>query len=348
LANPVDMIASATPEQYQRALELVLADPQVDMAMVINVTPLLSDPIDVLEAATRAAASCPEKPVLAVMMADEAFWEKAAGRRELLPVYRFPEGAADALSRLARYATWRRREPQPGVDFGMDHAAIAAQLATADEHGWLGTEPAFTVLDLAGIATARRIVAADAAAARGAAEQLGWPVVVKAIAPNLLHKTELEAVAVDLRTPDELEAALEKMTFRLRQAGLEPTGFLVQEFIRGGVETILGLATDERFGPILMFGLGGVSVEALGDVRFAVPPLSHLEAVDVVNGVRGRALLDGIRGKAAVDKEQLADALARLAHLIEHHPEIAEIDINPFLARPGGGVAVDARVRIRS
>jgi acetyl coenzyme A synthetase (ADP forming)-like protein len=347
LANPVDMIASATPEQYQRALELVLADPGVDMAMVINVTPLLSDPIDVLEAASLGAASHPAKPVLAVMMADEVFWEKAAGRRELLPVYRFPEGAANALTRLARYGAWRRREPEAEGDFAMDHTAIASLLGSADADGWLGTDEAFRLLETAGIPAARRVIVPDLPAALAAAEALGWPVVVKAIAPGLVHKTELEAVAVDLRTAAELEQAIERMSTRLRGAGLEPSGFLVQELVRGGVETILGLATDERFGPILMFGLGGVLVEALGDVRFAVPPLTRTEAVDVVDGVRGRALLDGVRGKAPVDKTQLADALCRLAQLVEHHPEIAEIDVNPFLARAGGGVALDARVRVR-
>jgi acetate---CoA ligase (ADP-forming) len=191
-------------------------------------------------------------------------------------------------------------------------------------------------------------VAADREAALAAAREIGFPLVVKAIAPGLVHKSDVGAVAVDLRDEDELRAALEKMETEVGAAGFPVEGFFVQELVTGGHEVIFGIASDPRFGPLLMFGLGGRYVEVFQDVRFGVPPLTPREAAEMIRGIRGVKLLEGVRGEAGADLGFLAEILLRLSQLAQRHPRLLELDINPFLAAPErrAAKAVDARIRV--
>jgi len=374
--NPVDMIASAGAEAYGRTLAAVLDDPGVDMAMVINVTPLLANPIDIMHeiaVATRERA----KPTLAVVMATEEFYQELELRRDLPPVYRFPESAARALAMLARYAAWRRRPVASGAgaptagDLVADDAAVAALLDRAGGGGYLGPAEAFEVLALYGIPVARwRLVAAsggagvergaagesgaagandgDAAAVLAAAAEIGYPVVLKGVAPDLVHKTEARAVRVDLRSAAELAEAAAAMRGDITAAGHHLSGYLVQEMARGGHEVIFGVTTDPRFGPLLMFGLGGKYVEVFEDVRFGVLPLDAWEAGEMVHGIRGIKLLTGVRGEPGADLDLLVEVLLRIAQLVTRHPRIVELDVNPYLAAPTrqAAKALDVRMRV--
>jgi acetyl coenzyme A synthetase (ADP forming)-like protein len=345
VANPVDMIASATAESYSRTLAAVLDDPAVDLAMVINVTPLLSNPTDIIEA-VGAVARASTKPVLAVVMATDEFYESVKTARDLPPVYRFPESAARAMFLLVRYATWRRRPADAPVPrFDTDDAQVAAILDGAPE-GYLEPEVAFRILELYGIPVARQRLAAGHEEALAAAREIGYPVVLKAVAPGLIHKSDVGAVRIDLRGEEELARALGEMTEAVGRAGFQVDGFLVQEMARGGHEVIFGITTVPRFGPLLMFGLGGKYVEVFQDVRFAVPPLDALEAREVIRGIRGFKLLEGVRGEPGADLDLLAEILLRLSQLVQRHPRIQELDVNPFLAGPGRGSsqALDARL----
>jgi acetate---CoA ligase (ADP-forming) len=347
VANPVDMIASATAEHYARTLAAVLDDPQVDMAMVINVTPILTNPIDVLEA-VGAVARRRTKPVLAVMMATEEFYDAVKTARDLPPVYHFPESAARVMFLLARYAAWRRRPADlPTPEFDTDDAQVAAILdGVAD--GYLDPAATFRVLELYGVPLARWRVARDRDEALAAARQIGFPVVLKAVSSELVHKSDVGAVRIDLRDEPELARAATEMESRILAAGQPLEGFLVQEMVRGGHEVIFGIATDPRFGPLLMFGLGGKYVEVFQDVRFAVTPLDAEEAQEVIRGIRGFKLLEGVRGEPGADLDLLAEILLRLAQLSQRHPRIRELDINPFLAGPSrdSARALDARIRV--
>ncbi len=346
--NPVDMIASANPESYRRALTTLLADPEVDLALVINVTPLMSDPRDVLES-VGAVARDQGKPVLAVMMATEAFYEDVKERHDLPPVYRFPEPAARAATLLCRYGAWRRQpaDAAPAV-FAADDAAVAELLGRAGADGYLEPADAFRVLELYGIPVVPWRFAATPREAVAAARALGYPVALKAIAPGLVHKSELGAVRIDLRDEATFEDALQAMSARLERAGISPTGFLVQEMARGGHEVIYGISTEPRFGPFLMFGLGGKYVEVFRDVLFGVTPLTPAEADDMVRGIRGIKLLEGVRGDPSVDLPLLSEVLQRLAQLAVRHPAILELDINPFIAAPDRAAsrALDVRVKV--
>ena len=348
--NPVDMIASANAEQYGRALAEMLDDPNVDMAIAINVTPLLTSPIDVLEAIDEAARTR-HKPVLAVMMATDEFYETIKTRPGLPPVYRFPESAAGALQQLARYAAWRRRPDEPlPAPFAVDDAAVAAILdrTARTGSGYLPPGDAFQVLELYGIPVARYEVAATREEALHAARRLGYPVVAKAIAADLIHKSEAGAIRLDLRDPLQLSDALTAMEARIHGAGGKVEGFLIQEMAGGGREIIFGLSSEPKVGPVLMFGLGGKYVEVFRDVRFGVPPLTAYEAREVIRGIRGFPLLAGVRGDAPADLATLEEVFLRLAQLAERHPSIRELDVNPFLAGAdrAGSKALDVRVRV--
>jgi acetyl coenzyme A synthetase (ADP forming)-like protein len=347
VANPVDMIASATAESYARTLSAVLDDPEVDMAMVINVTPLLSNPTDIMDS-IGAVARDRAKPVLAVMMATEEFYDAVRATPDLPPVYRFPESAARAMFMLARYAAWRRRPADaPVPEFATDDRKVAEILnRTAD--GYLDPAATFEVLDLYGIPLAAWRVAAGRDEALRAADEIGYPVVVKAIAPDLVHKSDVGAVKVDLRDSGELTRAMAEMTGAVEKAGHRVEGYLVQRMVRGGHEVIFGIATDPRFGPLLMFGLGGKYVEVFEDVRFGVLPLAAAEALEMVQGIRGFKLLEGVRGEPTANLDQLVEILLRLAQLAKRHPRVRELDVNPFLAGPDprGAVALDARIRV--
>lgn len=347
VANPVDMIASATAEHYAKTLAAVLDDPGVDMAMVINVTPILTNPIDILEA-IGAVARERTKPVIAVMMATEEFYDRVKTARDLPPVYHFPEPAARVLFLLARYAAWRRRPADLTADlaspeFDTDDPEVARILDAVPDGAYLDPAAAFRVLDLYGIPLAKWRLAGSREEALAAAGEIGYPVVLKAVAPDLVHKSDVGAVRIDLRDEAELARAAEDMEHRL-----SPEAFLVQEMARGGHEVIFGITTDPRFGPLLMFGLGGKYVEVFQDVRFAITPLDAEEAQEVVRGIRGFKLLQGVRGEPGADLDLLSEILLRLAQLAQRHPRIRELDLNPFLAGPDrtSAVAVDARIRV--
>jgi acetate---CoA ligase (ADP-forming) len=347
VGNPVDMIASATAEHYAKTLAAVLDDPGVDMAMVINVTPILTNPIDVMEA-IGAVARERTKPVLAVMMATEEFHDRVKTARDLPPVYHFPESAARVMFHLARYAAWRRRPANltadwPTPEFDTDDAEVAKILDAVPDGAYLDPAAAFRVLGLYGIPLAKWRLVQNAEEAQAAAREIGYPVVLKAVAPGLVHKSDVGAVRIDLRDGAELAQAAEEMASRL-----SPEAFLVQQMARGGHEVIFGITTDPRFGPLLMFGLGGKYVEVFQDVRFAITPIDAEEAREVVRGIRGFKLLQGVRGEPGADLDLLAEILLRLAQLAQRHPRIRELDLNPFLAGPDrtSAVAVDARIRV--
>lgn len=349
VANPVDMIASATAETYARTLAAVLDDDGVDMAMVINVTPILTSPFDVMDEIARVARSR-AKPVAAVFMATEDFYASVKVTKELPPVYRFPESAARALSLLGRYAAWRKRPADETIPvFPTDDDQVAAILARTG-NGYLDPASAFRVLELYGIPLAKWAVASTREEARAAASAIGYPVVIKAIAPDLVHKTEVGAVRLDLRSAEEVAEALATMQRAVETAGHRVEGFLVQQMAKGGHEVIFGISTDPRFGPLLMFGLGGKYVEVWKDVRFAVTPLTPTEAREIVTGIRGVKLLEGVRGEPGADLDILIEVFLRLAQLAQCHPAIRELDINPFLAAPArqGAIALDVRIRVET
>ncbi|HZD06074.1 MAG TPA: acetate--CoA ligase family protein, partial [Longimicrobiales bacterium] len=205
---------------------------------------------------------------------------------------------------------------------------------------------ALEVLGAYGIPTVEHRVVGGRDEAVRAAEAIGYPVVLKLLSGDVVHKTDVGAVRVDVRDGAEVVRAYGEIEAAARNVGASVAGILVETYLTGGRETIVGMAGDPVFGPLLMFGLGGIYVEALRDVAFRVQPVSEVDAREMIDSIRGRGLLEGVRGEPGVDRECLAEVIQRVSQLVGDHPRIAELDINPFLAFPESGLAVDARIRI--
>ncbi len=352
--NPVDMIASATPEQFARAIEAVGADPVVDSLVVIYIPPLVTKPEEIAAAVARAAGTVPsDKPVAAVFMGSRGTPPTlAGGPRGHIPSYSFPENAALALSAAVRCAEWRKRPK--GTVVVLDREAMRAVRRTvervltgATSPLWASAKDVEEILSHVGVCLApSEQVAPDVELAVQAAARLGYPVVLKAIAPGLLHKSDVGGVALGLEDATAVRAAVETMASNVNRTGHALDGFLVQKQIEGGVEALVGITLDPSLGPVLIAGLGGVQVELLRDVSFRITPVSDIDAAEMVASLRAARLLDGFRGSPAVDREALLGVIQRLSALVEAFPELVELEINPLKVLPHGAVAVDARMRL--
>lgn len=349
--NPVDMIASATAESYRIALEIVLQDPGVDAAIAAFVPPLGVRQSDVAQAIVAAVRTHSETPVMAVLMGRDGLPE---GRAELksagVPAYIFPESAVRALAALHRYRQWRERPVQAPRRFPVDEDGVGQILDRAEAEGrtHLLEPEAYGVLKGYGIpVTPHHMVTTEDEAVEAAAG-IGGPVVLKVVSPDILHKTELGGVVLDLRDEDAVRAGYRALHERVatREPGAEVCGILVAPFRTDGREMILGMSTDPVFGPVLVFGLGGIYVETFRDVAFRVPPVTLQEAQEMIREIRSFPLLEGVRGEEGVCLETVAEAIQRLAQLAMDHDRITSIDVNPFLAFPRGGMALDARLEM--
>ncbi len=344
--NPVDLIASAAPRHYREAIRIVARDRGFDALIVIFVTPIVIDALEVARAIA-SAVDAVGRPVLTCFMGKERSDE---GVEELrlhgLPVYSFPEEAAAALAAMVRCAGFRSRPAGRIVRVRAD-AARARRVVERAKGPWLEPGEAEAILEAYGFPLPPSRLASSAAEAMDAAIDIGYPVVVKATSPRFTHKTEVGGVRLDLRTADEVGAAVKDLSRRLggRDEGVR---FQVQKMIRGGKEVILGASRDPQFGPVLLFGLGGIYAETLKDTTLRVHPITDRDAREMVREIRGRALLEGTRGERGSDLGVLSDALLRLDRLVGDLPEIAEIDVNPFIAGrdAASSFAVDCRIRI--
>jgi acetyl coenzyme A synthetase (ADP forming)-like protein len=346
--NPVDMIASASAESYGRALRLLQADPHVDALLVLFVPPVVTHAADVAEA-IRGAARAGEKPIATCFMGRHGVPEALRTLREgHFPSYAFPEGAARALAHAARYGAWRRRPEGavPALD-GVDRET-ARRLVDDAPAGWLSPAAVRALLTCYGIPTLPQADADTPDDAAEAAAHLGFPVALKLRSARITHKSDVGGVALNLRDREGVRAAFATMAAGLAAQGLGDAmdGVTLQGMAPKGVETFVGLTRSPAHGALVAFGAGGVHVEVWRDVTFGVAPLRDVDAREMVDRIRARALLEGFRGGPVADKAAIADVLLRVSAMGMDLPRVAELDINPLNATPGGVVAVDARVRV--
>ncbi len=354
LTNPIDMLASASPEQYARTIEAVGADPSIDAVIVIYIPPLVTQPEEIAEAIARSGGTVPaEKPLLSVFITSRgAPAILDSGPRGRIPCYGFPENAALALAAAERHGRWRQR-PQ-GQALALDRFAEAAVRAVidrvlADATGpcWLEPRDLATVLRAAAIEFAAWEQTSPAEAA-ATAERMGYPLVAKAVSPDVVHKSDVGAVILGLDSADAVAAAATTLAERMAKIGARLDGILLQREVRGGLEALVGVTVDPTFGPLLVCGLGGVLVELLRDVSFRLTPVSDVDAGEMIDKLRSRRLLDGYRGAPPGDREALIDVILKISALVEAIPELRELDLNPVkvLAPGKGAIVVDGRMRI--
>ncbi|MBI4512895.1 MAG: acetate--CoA ligase family protein [Gemmatimonadetes bacterium] len=355
VGNPVDMIASADAAAYRAVLNTVVPDPNVDAVIAAFVPPLGVQAEDVARVIAK-VGSRGEKPVLAVLMGRQGLPQGMALLHEArVPVYIFPESAVRALAAMCRYRRWLERPPGRVAEFPADREAGACLVEATRRAGRdrLLEHEALALFAAYGIPVAPYRLVKTSEDAEAAARAIGCPVALKVVATEVVHKTDVGGVILGLRNEQELRRGFDALLDRLETRGLTlgagVEGVLVQKMLPGGRETIIGMTTDQNFGPLLMFGLGGVYVEAIQDVAFRIQPVSDLDAAEMIRQVRGFKLLEGVRGEKGVDLGLLQEVIQRVSQLVSEHPEIREMEMNPFLAfEPGGpSAAVDARVLLR-
>jgi len=354
LKNPVDMIASASPAQYEEAIAAVGADPGVDSVVVLFVPPVVTSASEIGAAIARGAGQVPaEKPVLTVFLSSKGAPDVlATGARGRLPSFSFPENAARALAAAEKYGRWRARPAGKVMRLDPEARASVRQVVDLSMQGrtepfWLDAVACDALLSAAGIDVAPSRVVAPCAAADAAAE-MGFPLVAKAMATGLVHKSEAGGVVLGLETAEDVRAAVTRLETRLAASGRSLEGVLLQRQVAAGLEALVGVVTDATFGPLVVCGLDGVQVELLGDAAFRLPPVSDTDASEMLAALRLGALLDGYRGSPPADRGALVTLVQRVSALVEVVPELREMDLNPVkVLAPGEGVkVVDARVRL--
>ena len=348
VSGPVDTTATVDAGTFSRCLHEVAEDESVDALVAIAV------PTAIAELSAAMTAALVTKPMAAVLL-DQAESvrmlrpvDQGEDRAAAIPAYAYPESAVRALGHAASYRAWRdsERGRQPvldGIDTAGARSLISSFLQVNPAGGWLQAADVSRLLSCYQIPMVTTRVAACSEAAVAAAAELGGPVALKAEVRGMVHKTDAGAVQVDLRTPGDVAAACEQME---RNFGAALQHLLVQPMLSGGVETLVGVVQEPVFGPLVVFGLGGVATDVLRDRVARLSPLTDSDAQAMIGGVRAASLLTGHRGSPPVDTAGLADVLLRVSRLADELPEVVELDFNPVIARPQDVQAVDARIRI--
>lgn len=350
VVNPVDMVASATAEDYGRAIEVLARDDSVDALIVLFVPPLVTRPEEVARAIRTAVAAMDRPlPVLTVFLSARGVPRELQEGGVVIPSYAFPEAAARALARVVEYTRWRSR-PEGRIvtfpDVRREEAAATIAAALAGGPRWLAFEEVARLLSCYGIPLADWELAGTAEEAGAVAKALGGPVALKAVVPGLLHKTEAGAVQLGLEGEDRVRAAARAMADRLAEQGHSVERFLVQRMVPTAVEMLVGVVHDRQFGPVVACGAGGTVVELLRDVQVRITPLTDADARDMIRALATYPLLEGYRGAPRADVAALEELLLRVSAMVEAHPEVAEMDLNPVMVLPTGCTVVDARVRV--
>ncbi|MCS6302110.1 MAG: GNAT family N-acetyltransferase [Nitrospira sp.] len=359
LNNPVDLIASATPDQYAKTIATLLSADEIDALIILYIALTVRDTADIargiltgIENGRKAGAKT--KPVFIGWMAEGDMDRTFSVRTETIPTYPLPETPALVLSKAVSYGEWRKQRPGMVPDFDdLDLAAartICAAALSQRGTGWLTTEETRNILNAIGLSIQAGGVAKTADEAAALASGVGYPVAVKLASHQIVHKTEVGGVQLNLKDEQAVRRAFDSMRMYLAETNQLDAmeGVLVQPMVTGGVEVMIGVTEDPLFGPLIAFGLGGIHVEILGDVQFRITPLTDFDAAEMIRGIKGYRLLTGYRGHLPADLEALEETLLRISRLVEEIPQISELDLNPiFTLPPGRGCrVVDARIRV--
>ena len=351
--NPIDMIASAPIEHYKQTLETVIADENVDMIMVIYLPFLGLKDIDVAHAIMEIKAKNPQKPVVGVFMTKSDFFTKLSEMEVNMPFFMYAEEAADGFNRLNQQRKWMERPEGKIPTFDVDRARAAEIIKQSIREGraQLTTRESIDVLDAYGIRVCKSGFATNIDEVVEIGNKIGYPVVMKMTSKTTSHKTDVGGVRVNIQSEEQLRNEYNDLIAKLTEKGLIEglEGVIIQEMVKGNREMVCGIATDPQYGPMMMFGLGGVFIEVMKDVTFRIAPLTDVDASEMIKSVKAYKLLEGARGTKPAQMEQIQETLLRLSQLVSDFSFIDELDINPLLIseKTGEGIAVDGRIKVR-
>ena len=351
VGNPIDVLGDAPPERYAEAVRVVQEDDSID-AMVVILTPqAMTDPMGTARALASAVKG--DKPVVTSFMGGHDVMEaRNLLMKSGIPDYPAPHRAVYALEAMCEYSKWRNRAPRIVTRFPVNRRRVERVIARHMKSGRteIGEVEAKEILQAYDFNIPAGRVAETADEAAEVAEHVGYPVAMKIVSPDILHKSDLGGVRLSLSNADQVRDAFDLMMLRIgrRAPNAKLEGVYIEKMSMRGREVIIGMSRDPQFGPMLMFGLGGIFVEVMKDVTFYLAPITADEAMQMLMGTRSYALLKGARGQAGVDITSVASGLQRISQLVTDFPQIAELDINPFIVGPAGTepVVADARMSL--
>jgi acetyl coenzyme A synthetase (ADP forming)-like protein len=351
LGNPVDVIGDADPERYVNSLKVLQEDPNTDAIVVLATPQNMTQPIKLAQELNQHNTG--RKPILAAFMGGQEVFQAQDYLTSVgIPNYPSPERAIHALRSMLDYREWKRRPTRIVVRFPVNRRRVDRILTKYKRMGQnqISEVEAKDILEAYGFRVLPSALATDQDEAVEAAERIGYPVVLKVVSPDIIHKSDIGGVVINLSSADAVRDGWDLIMARARRRSPKASirGVYVERMGRRGREVILGLTRDPQFGPMLMFGLGGIFVEVLKDVAFHLAPITASEAMQMLKLTRSYGLLKGARGQKPADMEAIAEALQRISQLSTDYPEIAELDINPFIVGEVGteAYAADARMTL--
>jgi len=351
--NPIDILGDALADRYEFALDVVLDDPNVDVVLVLLTPQAMTEPARTAEVIVKTARSKRKKPVLACFLGAAKVREGVEIlSRGRIPPYDTTQGAVSTIKVMVDYVRWRSRPKRVVKLFPVNRRKVENIVERHLRQGILdiGEAESKEILEAYGFVTPKGSLATTADQAANIAQQIGYPVVLKIWSPDILHKSDVGGVKVGLASEQEVRDAFDLMIYRIpkKLPDAHILGVLVQEMCRKGKEVILGMHRDPHFGPLMMFGMGGIMVEVLKDVSFYLAPLTAEEAKQMLVNTKTYRILQGVRGDEGVDVDKIAEGLQRLSQLVTEFPQIREMDINPYVVGREGTtpIAVDARISL--
>lgn len=354
LYNPVDILGDALAERYKKTLEVIMKDANVDAVVVLLTPQGMTQSLETARTVVQVIKNSGNSvPILTSFMGGirvERAVEFLAEKN--IPNFKIPEEAVNTLKVMIDYAEWKSEEIFGIEKLNVDNRRVGEifEKCRCEGRNELGEMESREILEVYDIRIPKAELARDIGEARQIAKKIGYPLVLKIASPNILHKTDVGGVRVGIEDEKDLEENYDRILFNVKKYMPDANirGILVQEFIEDKKETIIGMSEDPQFGPLMMFGLGGIYVEALKDVSFRIAPVSRKAASEMVDEIKAVKLLKGVRGENPSDIDSIIDIILKVSQLVTDFPEIMEMDINPlFVKRQGeGSIAGDARIRI--
>jgi acetyltransferase len=333
--NPVDILPPATAEVYGKATEIMLADENIDAGIIILGPPLMHDTLEIGKAICGAAKKSGKCATVVLMSQDDIIPKLASVVDAHPPLFNNCEAAAKAIGQMYKYKLWREAKEGEYKNYDVKKSEVEKILKSQKTKGefYLDFEDVVKILKAYCFPIVESLVAKNVQESIDMAEKVGFPIVIKVVGKKLIHKSDVGGVAVDIKGVEELVQTESRIIAGLKTKGLdkEVEGFLLQPFIKGGYETILGVTKDSSAGHLIAFGLGGIMVEVFKDVKFKINPLNETDADNLIRSVKAYNILKGVRGNPPVNFEFVKENILRLSQLVKDFPQFVEIDFNPFV-----------------